>query len=323
MLQHHRSPHSPLPRTVILGAGGFLSPVLQRNLQAHGATMMALGSSTIDLTKPGASAELAAHIQPDDAVVMAAGLTPDKGKDTATLMANLRMAEAVALALQHSRPAHFLYISSDAVYDARWSSLLNEESTCEPSDLYALMHVAREKILGQACQQARIPFAIVRPCAIYGPGDTHNSYGPNRFLRSALNSRTIALFGAGQERRHHVFVDDVAELVRQCIGHASTGVINAVTGHAASFGEVAEMIAALAADNIMIDHLPQSAPVTHRHFDTRALALAFPSLQATELADGLRQSYAALQPASGLAALSSASPASQKPATKKEEAVCP
>ena len=318
MLQHHRSSHSPIPRVVILGAGGFLSPVLRRNLAAHGANVIALSSADVDLTQASAAVQLAAHIQPGDAVVMAAGLTPDKGKNTATLLANLRMAEAVAQAIEKTRPAHFLYISSDAVYDARYSSLLSEDSTCEPSDLYALMHVSREKILGQACQQAGVPLAIVRPSAIYGPGDTHNSYGPNRFLRTALATAKISLFGLGLERRHHVFVEDVAELIRLCLACGSTGVINAVTGRAVTFGEVARMISRIVGSGVTVENLPAASAVTHRHFDTRALTLAFPAFKATELVNGLQLTYSALSSTSGLAALSNASPA-----VLKEEAVCP
>src|SRR5205085_8375778 len=127
----------------------------------------ALGSKELDLTDAGAAEKLAALLRPDDAVVMAAALTPEKGRDIGTLMKNLRMGESVCAAIGKVAPAHFIYISSDGVYDARYSSLLNEESTCEPTDLYTLMHIAREKMLGQACKAAGIPLAVVRPCAIY------------------------------------------------------------------------------------------------------------------------------------------------------------
>ncbi len=169
MLQHHREPPTQLPRVVILGAGGFLAPVLRRNLELHGASVSALGRASIDLTSPDAGFQLEARLNPSDVLVMAAGLTPDRGKNAATLMANLRMAEAVSRAVEQVRPAHLIYISSDAVYDARFSSLLTEESTTEPVDLYSLMHVGRERILAQSSQQAGVPFLIVRPCAIYGP----------------------------------------------------------------------------------------------------------------------------------------------------------
>jgi UDP-glucose 4-epimerase len=285
-------------RVVILGAGGFLTPVLRRNLELHGASVVTLGRAVIDLTASDAAPRLADRIGHQDVVVMSAGLTPDKGKDVATLMANLRMAEAAARAIERTRLAQFVYISSDGVYDARFSSLLNETSTCEPADLYSLMHVGRERILAQSCQQAGIPFLVVRPCAIYGPGDTHNSYGPNRFLRSALADGKITLFGNGEERRHHVFVDDVAELVRMCISHGSTGVLNAVTGHDVSFGELAEKIIRISGRQVVVEKKPRMSPVTHRNFDTSALARAFPWFRATSLDDGLEKMLAELSGAS-------------------------
>jgi UDP-glucose 4-epimerase len=151
------------------------------------------------------------------------------------------------------------------------------------------MHIGREKILGQATKAARIPFTIVRPCAIYGAGDTHNSYGPNRFARTATESGKITLFGNGEEKRHHVFVGDVAEVIRLCIVHGSTGVINAATGKAVSFAEAAGLIARAAGPGVAIEFLPRATAVTYRHFDLSALAQAFPDFRAMPLEKGLAQ----------------------------------
>ncbi len=294
MLVHkHTSPVEP-SRVIILGAGGFLAPELSRLLAAEGVTTRAIGSKAVDLTAPEAADGLAAEILPADSVVMAAALTPDKGRDIATLMKNLRMAESVCAALVRTKPAHFVYVSSDGVYDARLSSLLNEESTCEPADLYCLMHIARERMLEQTCRAAAIPLAIVRPCSIYGPGDTHNSYGPNRFVRTARSHGKITLFGGGEEMRHHVYVTDVAEFIRLCLFHASSGVINAATGEAVSFSAVAEKIVHAMGANIPIETTPRANPVTHRHFDTSALVRAFPGFRATPLDAGLTQTIEAM-----------------------------
>jgi len=205
-------------------------------------------------------------------------------------MKNLRMAENVCAAIGQAKPAHFVYISSDAVYDARSSSLINEDASREPSDLYALAHVGREKMLEQSCAASGIPLAIVRPCAIYGPGDTHNSYGPNRFIRTAAETAKITLFGRGEERRHHVFIDDVAGMLHLCIRHRSSGTINAVTGQAISFGEVAEMVAAAASRPVAIEFRPRATPITHRHFDLSATIKAFPHFAATPLRAGISRS---------------------------------
>ena len=276
-------------RVVLLGAGGFLAPELRRQLEQDGISVHAMGSKELDLTSVAAGETLAGLLRPDDAVVMAAALTPDKGRDIATLMKNLRMGESVCTAIIRAKPAHFIYVSSDGVYDARYSSLLNEESTCEPTDLYTLMHIARERMLEQVCRSSGIPLAIVRPCAIYGPGDTHNSYGPNRFARTAYKDGKITLFGGGEECRHHVYVADVAQILALCLLHRSTGVLNAVTGEAISFRDVAAMIIASAGHEVVLECLPRSSAVTHRHFDITALAKAFPQFLPTPLAAGLRQ----------------------------------
>lgn len=292
MLVHKYSSPSKPTRVVILGGGGFLSPELARLLAEDAIPTRVIGSREIDLTAADTGDRLAAEIRPDDAVVMAAALTPDKGRDIATLMKNLRMAESVCAALDRAKPAHFLYISSDAVYDAR-SSLLTEESTCEPADLYSLMHIARERMLEQSCRSAAIPLAIVRPCAIYGPGDTHNSYGPNRFIRNASQGK-ITLFGVGEEQRDHVYVGDVLKMLKLCLLHRSVGVINAVSGRAASFRKVALHIMSLMPPGVELECRPSNAIVTHRHFDNTALIKSFPGFQPTSMEIGIKDTMDAI-----------------------------
>ena len=51
------------------------------------------------------------------------------------------------------------------------------------------------------------------------------------------------LFGEGEERRDHVLVDDLGELVRRMVMHRSTGVLNGATGEVHSFRAIAEMVA--------------------------------------------------------------------------------
>jgi nucleoside-diphosphate-sugar epimerase len=292
MLRHHFVQPVLPARVVLLGADGFLAHELRQVFAADGLHVRAIGSKELDLTGVDAAGRLIALFHSDDAVVMSAGLTPDKGRDVATLMRNLRMAEGLCAAIAENPPAHFVYISSDSVYDARHSSLLNEDSTCEPTGLYPLMHIARERIFEQACASAKIPFSVVRPCAIYGPRDTHNSYGPNRFIRTALKDGRITLFGGGEERRHHVYVWDVAKIVELCLVHRSAGVINAVTEEAVSFYAVAELVMAIIGHRIVLEHLPRSSPITNRHFDTAALGKAYPRFSPIPLATGLAQTLA-------------------------------
>jgi UDP-glucose 4-epimerase len=287
MLSHqHPKPLKPA-RVVVLGASGFLASHLDRGLQNDQIVSLRVGSRDLDLSAPCATDQLKQILLPDDAVVMTAALTPDKGRDSRTLMRNLSMAESLCAALSEGICAQFIYISSDAVYGSR-SSLIDEDACCEASDLYSLMHIGREQMLSQACSNARIPVAIVRPCAVYGPADTHNSYGPNRFIRSALSQRKISLFGEGEEKRDHVYVGDVVQIIKLCVQHRSVGVINAVSGRSVSFKDVARQVISLMPRGIELECRPRSTAVTHRHFDYTALLQSFPGFQPTPIEIGIK-----------------------------------
>jgi nucleoside-diphosphate-sugar epimerase len=286
MLTHtFPSPVSP-ERVVILGANGFVARALRLDLERAGIATLALGSADLDLTAPQAGSRLAALLRPADALVVTAALTPDKGKDPATLLKNLRMIEQVAAALAARPCAQVVYFSSDAVYDES-VALVDERTTAAPKDLYGLMHLTRETALLQVCLKPAIPLAILRPGAIYGAGDTHNSYGPNRFVRSALADGRIKLFGQGEETRDHVALADVVALAVLTLRHRSAGVLNAVSGEAVTFAALAAQISRLADRTVAIETLPRGGPVTHRRFDVTRRRRAFPDFRPTPLADGL------------------------------------
>lgn len=283
----HLQPSSAVPdRVVILGAGGFVARALAARLAAGGIPVLAVSSRQVDLSTPGAAAALGALLRTSDAVVMTSALTPDKGRDAATLMKNLRMAESVAAALALRPCVQLVYLSSDAVYDWR-HPLISEATAPSPTDLYSTMHLAREQMLRAATSETKVPFCILRPCAIYGPGDTHNGYGPNRFARTALAEGRIRLFGAGEETRDHVFIEDVVTMIDLVLRHQSTGVLNLVSGRSPSFAEVANLVARNGARPVTLEYLPRSGIITHRHFDPTALFRAFPRFSPTPLETGL------------------------------------
>jgi UDP-glucose 4-epimerase len=276
-----------------LGANGFLSLALAAALREERIPFRTVGSQEVNLIEDSAPQKLRDIVNPDDSLVIASALTPDKGRDVGTLMKNLQMAVHLCGFLSARGCSHVIYISSDAVYDSR-SSLIGESSSCEPSDLYALMHVGREKMIRLACQTANIPVAIVRPCAVYGAGDTHNSYGPNRFARTALADGVIRLFGQGEEKRNHIHVEDVAAVLKLCLLHRSSGVVNAVSGQAVSFMEIAELIVSAAPRTVNLELQARGGPITHRHFDIHTLIHAFPGFRPRSVNIGIPQMLTAM-----------------------------
>ncbi len=290
MLTHHQISPAKRSRVVILGSSGFVARDLVRHLATEQIEHRAIGSNEIDLLQPQSVGRLQAEIRKEDALVITSGLTPEKGKDVSTLMKNLTMGQHLAAALESSPCAQVIYISSDGVYDWR-DTLIRESSVRQPTDLYSLMHIAREQMLAFATAKTKTPLCLFCPCAIYGAGDTHNSYGPNRFLRSALKERSIRLFGHGEETRDHVYIGDISRLIISCLLRRSSGIINAVSGDAVTFDAVATAVAALAGPDVKIEYLPRGGAITHRHFDVTERIRAFPEFKPTPLAEGLAECF--------------------------------
>jgi UDP-glucose 4-epimerase len=286
LTHHHVSPADPA-RVVVLGSRGFIGAALLGALARAGVKGLGLGRKELDLTTDAADERLADRLREDDAIVVLSALTPDKGRGLEPFLQNILMAATVCRALGRRTPAHVVYVSSDALYPFT-SGLIDETSCAQADDLYGVMHRAREVMVAGA---TRSPVAIVRPTLIYGAGDTHNSYGPNRLRRQAYKDRRITLFGEGEETRDHLFVDDLAALLLFVLRHRSAGVLNAATGHSITYAELAAKVAGCFDYPIEIAGTPRQTPITHRHFDISALHRAFPEFRFTPLEEGLARAH--------------------------------
>jgi nucleoside-diphosphate-sugar epimerase len=290
VLHHMNSDARPPERVVVIGAGGFVGSAIVGNLRRRGLQPLPLTRREVDLLQEGAAEKLADLLQPTDAVVTVSAIAPVK--TPAMLRDNVVMIEAMADALRARPVAHVLNIGSDAVF-ADSSEPLTESSCRAPASLHGIMHLTREVMLEEAAGDA--PFATLRPTLIYGTDDPHNGYGPNRFRRLAAEGKTIVLFGDGEERRDHVWVEDVAELAVRILMHRSRGSLNAATGTVISFRDAAEIIAAQYSNTSQIEASPRQGPMPHdgyRPFDPAATKAAFADFNYTQPGDGFAKVHA-------------------------------
>lgn len=286
MITHHKAEPCNPARSVLLGAHGFIGAAIRKQLEMKGIPLLALTSADLDLTDVSAADKLTALLDPADTVIMLAAITPDKGRDFATLMKNLLMMQAVCSAIDRAKCKHLVYFSSDAVYDPA-VSCISERTSPSPQDLYGVMHYTRE-IMARSLHA--LPVLVLRPTLVYGLNDPHNSYGPNRFRRAAKENGRITLFGEGEEMRDHIHVDDVAALTVRCLERKSSGTLNIATGTSKSFHEIATIVARQFDHAVEIISNPRTTPITHRHFDVTDLIKAFPDVKLTSLEHGLLHS---------------------------------
>ncbi len=287
MLEHTHATLQAPQRVVVMGARGFVGGAIMRRLAAAGIDALGLGREQVDLQAPGAAEQLAALLRPTDAFVAVSALAPCKDADM--LVDNMVLARSLVRALQLAPVAHVVNISSDAVYGDS-TEPLTEASPLAPESLHGVMHLARELTFRST---VTAPLVALRPSLLYGAQDPHNGYGPNRFRRLAAQGQPIALFGEGEERRDHVYIDDVAELVLRVLLRRSRGALNIATGRVRSFRDIAQDVVRIGASASTIHSTPRMGPMPHngyRAFGIDACQRAFPDFIYTSIEDGLSRS---------------------------------
>jgi nucleoside-diphosphate-sugar epimerase len=284
MLNHRNSGPVKPSRVVILGASGFVGGATKQAFEVEKTEVLSLGRAKINLLDKKASLNIVNFLRPTDTLVVISAEAPCK--DAESLIRNIRMMVSICTAIEIQQPQHVIYISSDAVY-ADSKGALKESSNAEPGSIHGAMHLTREIMLKDAVKG---PLAILRPTLIYGIDDPHNGYGPNRFRRLAAAGKEIILFGKGEEKRDHVLIDDVAELIRLMSWYKSHGVLNAATGTLTSFRNIAVLAVKLSGKAIKIKSSPRVGEIPHngyRPFDPAATKSKFPNFNYTPLEVGM------------------------------------
>jgi UDP-glucose 4-epimerase len=284
--RHLKPTPEPPERVVVIGAGGFVGGALMRRLTAANAPALGLTRQEIDLSLPDAAKRLAALLQPGDSVVAVAARAPCK--DIGMIVDNMVLTRTMVEALARAPVAHVVNISSDAVY-ADEPVPLTELSPTAPTSMHGVMHLAREIAFTSTIKS---PLLIVRPSLLYGADDPHNGYGPNRFRRLANAGDDIVLFGEGEERRDHVLIDDVAEIIFRALSRRTVGTLNIATGEVYSFRDIAERVVAAAHRKVAIKGSSRTGPMPHngyRPFDIQACRAAFLDFAYTPLPLGIEK----------------------------------
>ena len=287
MLTHLYSTASLPSRVVILGGTGFIGNELSMNLKNKGIETLILSSSSINLIKKKSGDDLVDILREDDVLVIAAAIAPVKNIDS--FQRNISILENIRYAIDIKNIAQLVNISSDAIY-ADGPLPLKECSSRAPESLHGLMHLTREVVFSELS----FPYATIRPTLVFGKDDPHNGYGPNSFARLAIGEQDIKLFGKGEEKRDHIFVRDVAELISLMILFKSTGELNATTGLVTSFRDIASLLIKLSNSSSKIINTKRFGPMPHgglRTFDNSEISKAFPSFKFTPIKDSFLEYF--------------------------------
>lgn len=205
-------------RLAVTGATGFVGGAVCRAAAEAGWSVLALGRREgadlrWDITR-GPLADAPAV----DAVVHCAGSASDTESRRAQWTANV---DGTRHVVESFPGARFVHLSSASVYDPRRPTVLAAEDRAPVArypDAYGASKAAAERLV----RALRPDAAVLRPHAVYGPGDP--TLLP-RVLAGVRGGRLLAV-GDGTQR---ISLTSVANLARACLlaaGCTAAGVFN-------------------------------------------------------------------------------------------------
>ncbi len=249
-----------MKRIIVLGSKSFIASSIIKNLKKKNYKIILIERKKCDFEKSTSVLKLSRIIKSNDIVLFVAAIAPVKNINM--FYKNILICKNIYQSLENKKNINLVYVSSDAVYSDTMN-LIDENSSTEPTSLHGLMHLTREKMLNQLNLNK---YTIVRPTLVYGLDDPHDGYGPNKFFKNYKNKKKIYLFGKGEERRDHIFIDDVGRIITKLIDKQKSGIFNIVSGKVVSFHQIAKFIMDLKPKNTSIEFLTRKGKMPHNGY---------------------------------------------------------
>jgi dihydroflavonol-4-reductase len=203
----------------LTGATGYTGGRLLHTLLARGYSVRALareGPRAALLEKSGAilvkgdlmeASSLERLVQGADGVIHVAAVYRTAGhKDAYYREVNVGGTERLLEAAARAGVSRFVHTSTVGVHGDIASPPADETSPIAPGDVYQETKAEAEALALRFHKARSLPVVVVRPGAIYGPGET-------RFLKlfRAIARGHYAIVGSGRPYYHPVFIDDLVE----------------------------------------------------------------------------------------------------------------
>ncbi len=245
-------------RVLVTGADGFIGGALVAALRAacHAVTGVVYtraagpGEVRVDLTH----ARQLEHLPSDlEAIVHAAGIVDARTTKGLMHAVNVGGTRHVCAWAARRRIPHLIHVSSVAVYGPRVMGEARDEDTPRYGLAVGLPYMRTKALAERVVEASGVPYTILRPPAVIGPGDTVLS----RSMVSALAGGGLPLVpGATPLRRVSVVpIGYLAEVVLRLLERGSLGQRLHVAAPEVALWELAEAYARAARLPMKFQHI--------------------------------------------------------------------
>lgn len=238
-------------KILITGANGFIGKHLveklsrvheiigvdQNEVEINGQKIWPL-----DLTQKNALDNFLKDKQIDCLVHLAAKVPPSFTSPEAqkSYEVNLAMTKNTLEAFKKYAINQYIYASGTSVYGDNIAGEITEETPAQPANPYTKGKYEGEK-LAESYGTGTQKVAILRIAAPYGSGQSENTL-ISKFLKKAMVSEDLTIFGSGKRGQDFIFIDDVCEAIKLVIESSITGVFNIASGQTYTVNDLAKLI---------------------------------------------------------------------------------
>lgn len=279
-------------KVIILGGTGFVGKAFFRHFQhIENIKVSAYGSADIDLLSEGCADRLCGILDENTILIILARV--QRRNDTInTFLCDTTININIAKSLEKARIKKCVYFSSSSIYgDQKTNRSITEDTLPNPLSLYGLGKYVGERLLSEVSKKNKIPLLILRPCMVYGPGDRSDSYGPDKFIRSILQTGEMTIYGDGEEVRDYVFIDDIVKIAARLTLGQEDGIYNIATGCSHSFKEIPNILRNIIEKDIKIISTIRDRPKSDQIMDISRLRRSMPNFNFTDFTKGLEITY--------------------------------
>ena len=266
-------------KKIVLGSNGFIAKSLRDQVKNNRTDFSFIGKDKINFLNKNSVTKFKKILNKEKKIILIIISAIAPAKNIEDYYKNILIMKNILISLDEKKIKKIIYISSDAVYSDT-KKKITEISETNPNNFHGLMHLNREKMINLYFPKKKI--TILRPTLVFGKEDTHNSYGPNKFMRNVINNENLLLFGRGEEKRDHIHISFLVSVILKAVNSRSSGVFNVVSGKTVSFLDIAKKCIKFSKNKIKIKFLKRNGPLPHlglRQFNNIKLKKKFNNLQ--------------------------------------------